>query len=385
MRRLLFSVILLAVLLTVGCLASVPGGPTTVPDTPTASIVTSLPPPVSAPVVENPQLISFHMLSELDGWGITESAVLRTNDGGTTWHDVTPPGATFLGYGASGSYLDGRDAFIAAADPADPMHAGMLYRTQDGGQSWVSNPIPFGNGQLYFFDDMQQGWAMASLGVAAGSNAIAIFQTTDEGQTWEQTFVNDPTVQGSAAGIPLGGLKGVFFPLSMQTAWVGGIVYSDRTSYLYRTDDGGHHWKQVELASPNPDEAQWSVESIQFVTAEDGFLTMQVTGQTVRRALYVTHDAGDTWVLTPTLIPNGMAADFVSASDGFIFDGQQFQVTHDAGQSWTQVEPDVVFSESFMSMDFVNAQMGWVTASDPTTFKIGVYKTTDGGKTWIPQ
>ena len=56
-----------------------------------------LPPEIDAALVDAPQLTSIHMLDELNGWGITETAVLRTNDGGVTWYDLTPPGLTDLG------------------------------------------------------------------------------------------------------------------------------------------------------------------------------------------------------------------------------------------------------------------------------------------------
>jgi photosystem II stability/assembly factor-like uncharacterized protein len=102
-------------------------------------------------------------------------------------------------------------------------------------------------------------------------------------------------------------------------------------------------------------------------------------------AVYVTHDAGGTWTLAPQLIPGGIETDFVSEKDGFAFVGQQFLVTHDAAASWSPVEPDVVFSDSFMGMDFVNAETGWVMTLDPTTSRVVIYKTTDGAKTWIPQ
>jgi photosystem II stability/assembly factor-like uncharacterized protein len=88
----------------------------------------------------------------------------------------------------------------------------------------------------------------------------------------------------------------------------------------------------------------------------------------------------------PETIPNGRAADFVSSSDGFAFDGEQFLVTHDGAASWSPVKPDVVFSDSFMSMDFIDATtIGWVLTLDPTTSKVVLYKTTDGAKTWSPQ
>jgi len=343
-------------------------------------------PALTGSAVEDPQFATFTMLTELDGWAMTDSAVLRTDDGGSTWHDVTPPGGPMIGYGAGNAFLDASRAFITAPDSNDPMHAGTLYRTTDGGLTWNMNAIPFGSGMLRFLDS-DNGWALAGLGVGAGSNAIAIFQTSDGGVHWTQTFINDPTATGASDSIPLGGLKGVFHARDMQTAWVGGVVYSNATLYLYRTDNGGHDWAQVDAQLPNAAQnAQVSIEEIQFLTPADGFLSLSFTSETgITRAIYVTHDSGDTWTLTPTLIPNGRSVDFVTATDGFVFDGNQFYVTHDACATWTLVKPDVVFSESFMSMDFVNTSTGWVLASDPTTFEANLYKTTDGGASWTPQ
>jgi photosystem II stability/assembly factor-like uncharacterized protein len=353
---------------------------------PTVPVVTPAPQPINATVVSQPQFTSIHMLTEMDGWGVTNAAIVRTNDGGATWHNLTPTGVSSVGYNAGSTFLDDKHAFILVPDGVDPMHAGTLYRTQDGGLTWSFNSVPFGSGQMQFLDPLN-GWMMAGLGVGAGSNAIAIFQTTDGGANWTQTFVNDPNAPGASASIPLGGLKISFQALNMQTAWVGGVVYSDGTVYLYRTDDGGHNWAQVTLPLPigAATSSQPSIAAIQFPTLTDGFVSMTVPGDTTNMALYITRDAGATWALTPTLISNGSSLDFVSAFDGFIFNGKQFYVTHDAGQTWLIVAPDVVFDSTFMSMDFVNASTGWIVTSDPATSAIGLYKTTDGGETWMPQ
>ena len=53
---------------------------------------TPLPPTIAAPVVSSPGITSLHMLNELDGWAISENAILRTTDGASTWYNVSPQG-----------------------------------------------------------------------------------------------------------------------------------------------------------------------------------------------------------------------------------------------------------------------------------------------------
>ncbi len=44
------------------------------------------------PEVGAPQLTQFHFINETEGWGVTETEVVRTNDGGVRWFNVTPQG-----------------------------------------------------------------------------------------------------------------------------------------------------------------------------------------------------------------------------------------------------------------------------------------------------
>ena len=73
--------------------------------------------------------------------------------------------------------------------------------------------------------------------------------------------------------------------------------------------------------------------------------------------------------------------DFVSPSDGFFWNGEQFFVTADSAQTWTGVSPNISFGDTFAGMDFVNTHTGWVWTNDGTG-QYGLYKTTDGGATW---
>ena len=73
--------------------------------------------------------------------------------------------------------------------------------------------------------------------------------------------------------------------------------------------------------------------------------------------------------------------DFVSAEDGFVWNGTAFYVTKDGAQTWKTISPDVSFGDSFSGMDFVSPSIGFVLTSHASGLR-GLYKTTDGGATW---
>ncbi len=349
---------------------------------PTELPATPAPVGINAAIEEAPAFTGIHMVNEVDGWAVTETQIVRTDDGGVTWYNITPQGVSELGYGTTSDFLDREHAFINITDPVDPIN-GTLYRTSDGGLTWDSNPVPFGRGDLRFLDP-SNGWMMADRGIGAGNMGIAIFQTTDGGHSWTQTYTNDPNFPDAKDSLPLGGLKNSLTPIDMQTAWVGGVTYASGVVYLYRTDDAGYNWSLVSM--PLPDNAQnlsFNVDGLQFVTDTDAFLVVRVNGDSTQQAVYVTHDGGGTWSQTPTLIPQGGSVDFSSAREGVIYNGDQFYVTRDAAQTWTAVTPDVVFGDSFSSMDFVNSSTGWVITTDAEGHH-SLYRTSDGGATWFP-
>lgn len=348
--------------------------PTSIPDTP-------VPARINAAFEEAPAFTGIHMINEMDGWAVTETQIVRTDDGGVTWYNVTPQGVSELGYGTTSDFLDRQHAFIHITDPVDPIN-GTLYRTSDGGLTWTSNPVPFGRGGLRFLDP-SNGWMMADRGIGAGNMGIAIFQTTDGGKSWTQTYTNDTNFPDAKNSLPLGGLKNSLTPIDMQTAWVGGVTYASGVVYLYRTDDAGQNWSLVSM--PLPDGAQnlsFNVDDLQFVTEKDAFLVVRINGDLTQQTVYLTRDGGGTWSRTPTLIPQGGSADFSSANEGVIYNGNQFYVTRDAAQTWTAVTPDVVFGDSFSSMDFVNSSTGWVIRTDADSHH-SLYRTSDGGATWF--
>jgi photosystem II stability/assembly factor-like uncharacterized protein len=347
---------------------------TAAPSTPTSVAVRG---PLAAPN----GIVLLRMLDAANGWAITANSVVRTADGGATWHDVGPSAPETYGYRVTSAFLDIDHAWVLVPDPND-MEKGILYRSSDGGDTWSESPVPFGSGTLRFLDS-KRGWMMADLGAGAGSMAIAVFRSEDSGATWTQTFTNNPTRPGASKTLPLGGLKDGMTVKDSLTAWIGGVTYAPGTVYLYQTSDGGSTWtKSPVTVSAGYEEAELETPGPIFVNADVGYLPVHLSTQNgTMLAIYVSRDAGSSWLLTPSLIAQGRAADFVSPDTGFVWNGAGFYVTNDAAQTWKVVAPDVDFGDTFGGMDFVDPQVGFVLRTD-SAGNSSLYKTLDGGATW---
>lgn len=357
--------------------ADVPPAP--YPDTPSPEVI-------NAPRIESATLISLDMLNELDGWAVTEAEIARTNDGGINWYNVTPPEVAETGYSVDMFLLDNDHVWVLVPDFGNFPKSGVVYRTSDGGMTWTKADVPFSRADIQFLDE-RNGWSLADLGVGAGSNAVAIYQTTDGGATWEQTYTNDPNDANASDTLPLGGLKTDIVPLTMDTAWVTGLIYAPGYTYLYRTDDGGHTWQQVAITPPagtENSEIGIDGDQMKFVSAKDAYLVFHLSGDSTQTAVYLTQDAGNTWIHTSMILEGAGSSAFLSAREVVIYNGEQFYVTRDAARTWVTVSPDIAFGESFAYMEFVNTSSGWVITLDPTTNQRSLYRTMDGGATWLP-
>lgn len=345
----------------------------------------ALPFEINAPLIDAPSIVFIQMIDVVNGWGVTDTQIVRTNDGGVTWYNVTPPGVTETGYMAASQseFLNPTHAWLQIADPNNYPNGGSMYRTTDGGLTWKSTTTPFSGGSISFLDP-NNGWLMADLGVGAGSMPVSVFQTTDGGATWNRTYTNDPNLEGSSDTLPMSGLKYGITPVDMQTAWIHGVTYSTGTAYLFRTNDSGKTWSLVPLElSAEAQGAELSVDKLKFFSPTDGILILRITGPKIKMAVYKTSDAGNTWTAASASVPDGNFADIVSAQEIVFYGTNQFYVTTDAAATWKIIPPEIVFGESMIAMDFATTAVGWVIVSDPSGHYT-LYKTENGGATWFP-
>jgi len=317
------------------------------------------------------------MLDLNNGWAVTDTGVVRTSDGGSTWYNATPAGLN--GAPASPFFLDDHTGWLAAG-ASDPT-TGTLYHTSDGGATWSATVVPFGGGSLHFIDPMH-GWEMVGLNAGMSHEAVAIFRTSDGGGSWSRVFINDPTVAGSSDSLPLVGDKNGIIALDNNHAWVAGAQPTSDFIYIYASQDGGTTWAHQDLAIPAGYSGAMTGASLPvFFSSNGAVLPVLLFANNNGTDFYVSHDSGQTWSGT-TPVGQGGFLSVASASDFFVWDGSApLIVSHDAGASWSTVTPNVNIKDNMVSMQFINATTGWALTSDANSHRM-LYKTVDGGVTW---
>jgi photosystem II stability/assembly factor-like uncharacterized protein len=330
----------------------------------------------------------------IGGWGEGSDHVLITADGGQSWRDVTPPepAPTEGNLAALGSFADAGTGWViyhSQNEMVIPASA-VVWRTQDGGQTWQSSwPLDIqGLNEIFWpsdlvFADAQNGWLLAHVGAGMSHDYVALFRTQDGGQSWARLI--DPY---GDSGIQVCQKTGLVFP-SAQNGWLtgdcGGVMAG---AFLFQTTDGGQTWQPVTLPAPvdaprlfSDSGPLCSTQSPVFSSPQAGKLIVRCMDTTVdpyvtSYYLYTTSDGGASWIQASS--PAGTLA-FEAGDTGWALSRDLFHTT-DGGRTWTKVKT-VNWDGQF---SFVSDTLGWAVAraETDTGTRIALVQTTDGGQTW---
>jgi photosystem II stability/assembly factor-like uncharacterized protein len=334
--------------------------------------------PVASPTRSTPAglanpLQTIHMINVTTGWALTSTSVLYTTNGWSTWKDITPHKADLVG---AGYFLSGEEAWISEASglslQAGQKPAVIVSHTTNGGRTWqsatLSVPVPDGVFSMSFIND-QDGWAEAELGGAFGNDLEELFRTTDGGKSWVAVSSNGFVSQDHIPNtFPYGGhATGITF-INASTGWVV------NTSKLYVTHDGGATWRQQTL--PTAPDQGFALPT--FFNAREGILPGG-------SQFFITQDGGTTWQPGPLLPQSSGFVTFTDRQHGWaaVDNGTTLYRTSDGGAHWAKITPAIAASIiSVVQLNFVSTETGWAlgyTSQPPNTL---LFKTADGGETW---
>jgi photosystem II stability/assembly factor-like uncharacterized protein len=344
-------------------------------------------PSVVLPVFSSPVIYVFEMFTPTRGWAVTQDQdhLLITQDGGATWLEATPPDLVSLPSGnitfsIRPYFLDEVTAWFTPTSDG----SGVLYHTQDGGDSWTSTSLPFDNAR-YDFLDINVGYALVDLGAGAGSHYVAVYRTLDAGVSWTMVFTHEP---GESKSLREGGAKNGITFRGVDHGWIGGAIPMDDYFYLFFTEDGGVTWAQeTDIALPGVFAGSMlDVWQPQFVSATTAFLPVRAytPGNSIELLIYRSIDYGQTWGYQGT-IEDGQTADFINLDEGWLAAKLALYHTLDGGLTWSTVAATgISVGEFFLKVDFVDSLNGWVltTPDDMTWEPLNLYRTTDGGASW---
>lgn len=352
-------------------------------------------PEPSLPTQTNLQtpITSVHMVNELQGWAISQSLVMYTEDGGKTWLDITPkelqtifsslPSQSRNTFELKGTFVDAQEARLAVPQ-TDKI---TFIRTEDGGHSWQSADLSINQTQGTFpaqitflvFVNPQTGWLLLSTGESAGQENVELYQTKDSGTTWN--LVADTGQNSSAGKITSDGTKTGLGFRDASEGWLTGSTHSNAV-FLYHTMDRGTTWNTQSLDLPG---GFWATGGSAtsypptFFDDQRGMMPVYLGSSTlgINLIFYLTTDGGAHWVATSPVISqtNRFAWSWVDATHGFVGENGTniLYTTADAGKSWTKGNSGDL---QFGGLDFISPSNGWAISGG------SLYQTLDSGHKW---
>ncbi len=189
--------------------------------------------------------------------GTTGGGVWRTDDGGTSWNNITDG---FLPVGSIGSIRvslsDANVMYVGtgSADPRGNVSIGKgIYKSTDGGKTWESVGLEKAGqiGKIEIHPKNPDLVFAAVLGNPFGPNAErGIYRTQDGGKTWKNVlFVNDQTGAMDVAMDPNNPriIYAAFWSVQRKP-WT--LIDGNADGGVWQSKDGGDTWKKVEAGLP---------------------------------------------------------------------------------------------------------------------------------------
>lgn len=381
-----FLLIFCLLLTACGSKPSAPAVTATIP-VPTAKILATDTPPA----VDVPAQISASQNYALPGGLVTALAIDPSTP--TTLYGTASGGSIFksIDGGAHWNLLNAglpvEDMDVLEVDPFTPANLyavtenSELYQSRDGGQSWSkSSSLKDSVGRL-MLDPVQPG-TLYTL-----TTYVSYYsKSEDSGKSWqavdlglpENEFVVDLALDPSKPG--------TFYIATHD-------IYNNNESKLYKSVDGGKHWRAIQKGIPEAVIHDLTIDSRKpntlYVTLEIQNADPSASPGVGNGALYKSTNGGESWfnlglpasdlVRTLLFTPSALYA----VIDQTLFPGRDgptsgLYKSSDNGQTWSELKApgDFFFRQNVLAIDPTHPEVFYFAAQD------GVFKSIDSGQSW---
>ena len=288
----------------------------------------------------------------------TRGTVLKTNDSGETWKDISVPNSTEIDFRDIEAFDDKIAIVMGISTPA------RFYKTNDGGENW--DLVYFNENKEVFFDGMSFWDSKRGIAFSDPVNGEHyLINTKDGGETWQKipSFGIPKKLEveygfaASGTGIPV---------FRNKIVWLG---MGGQKSRVFKSSDGGMNWIAVETPLVHGGEST-GIYSLAFKNKKVGIAVGgDYTDQNIKDTMVFTEDGGITWHLPETQTNEYRECVAHYRGNIFIAIGPSgLDITKDNGKNWTKVNQKV---KNLTALAFAkNSSIGFAVGKNGAIYRL---------------
>ncbi len=297
----------------------------------------------------------------------TGGTVIRTDDGGKSWQNVSVKAASELDFRDVQAFDDKKALVLSAGQPA------RIYKTVDGGATWKQ--VFEHDRKESFFDamsfwDNQRGIAMSD----PVDGNILLIETLDGGDTWKELPMSArPKAMRGEGGFAASGTNmTVFGDRCLIALGSAEKDQQEQTSRVIYSNDRGKTWGSASVPmARNQSSGIFSLAFARQTGQADRKIGIAIGGDYLKpdqtsSNIALTNDGGKTWRKPTGTVPRGFRS--CVAYLGSVAGAQKLvavgtngtDISRDGGENWESAS-----SQGFHAVAFTpDGKAGWATGSD---------------------